>query len=105
MRVAAMFADVPMVAVAHRGAFVRVSAGHSVFVQIDLARRLAEHVLSAAVGAVHRVRFSVISVPTILAGIRTQIVRAGHVTSAITYRAGPLWFRHFLLSCYGQKNR
>jgi len=99
MRVAAMTADIFVVAVAHRLALVRVSAGHTVFVQIDLARRLTEHVLSATIGTVHSVRFSVISVPTILAGIRTQIVRAGHVPGAITNRTGSLWLRHFVLSC------
>jgi len=104
MRVAAMFADIPMVAVAHRGAFVRVSAGHSVFVQIDLTRGLAEHVLCAAVGAVHCVRFSVISVPAIVLTVFTQIVRAGHVPGATTNGTGSLWFRHFLLSLCVQKN-
>ena len=99
MRVAAMTADIFVVAVAHRLALVRVSAGHTVFVQIDLARRLTEHVLSATIGTVHRVRLSMISVPTILAGIRTQIVRAGPVAGAIANGTGSLWFRHFLLSC------
>lgn len=94
-----MFADVPMVAVAHRLAFVRVSARHSVFVQIDLTRGLAEHVLSAAVGAVHCVGLSMISIPTIANAVVSQIVRAGHVPCAITNRTGSLWLRHFLLSC------
>lgn len=97
--VTAMPTDILVVAVAHRGAFVRVSAGHTVFVQIDLSRGLAEHVLSAAVGTVHCVRFGVISIPAILAGIRTQIVRTGHVPGAIANGTWSLWFRHFLLSC------
>ena len=99
MCVAAMTADIFVVAVADRFAFVRVSARHSVFVQIDLTRGLAEHVLSAAVGAVHRVGLSMISIPAIVSGIWAQIVRAGHVTGAITNRTGSLWLRHFLLSC------
>ena len=99
MCVAAMTADIFVVAVADRFAFVRVSARHSVFVQIDLTRGLAEHVLSAAVGAVHRVRFSMISIPAVLAGIWSQVIRAGHVPGAVTNRAGSLWLRHFVLSC------
>lgn len=99
MRVAAMLADIFVVAVAHRFAFVRVSARHSVFVQIDLTRGLAEHVLSAAVGAVHSVGLSMISIPAIANAVVSQIVRAGHVPGAVTNRTGSLWLRHFLLSC------
>jgi hypothetical protein len=103
MRVTTMFTNIPMVAVAHRLAFIRVSARHSIFVQIDFTRGLAEHVLSTAVGAIYCVRFSMITVPAVADTVLAKMIRAGHVTGAITNGADS--FRHFLLSCKILKNK
>ncbi len=76
---------------------VLMSAGSTVFTQIASTTGLAPHSLPTAVVAGAAVICLVVSVPSILFCILSQIVGGRHTSSALTYRAIAFSSHHSLL--------